>query len=573
MSDKISDNTSNNISNNSSANHSANHLTNQKGVKYAGSFREQFTLRGMIIGSIGAVILTMSSMYVALKLGALPWPIIFVALVSMFSLKLLGNTNINEINVTHTAMSAGAMTAGGLAFTIPGIYMLEPDAKLSMLTLFLVVLGGVILGLIFTALIRKYFIAVKKLPYPMGQAAAETLIIGDEGGKKSLALFSSLGFAALFTLLRDWFLVIPATVMNSSLTNRGVYGGIWLSPMLIAVGYIIGPLFIGVWFLGAIIGDFGIVLGGTSWGLWDGETAGAIKSSLGIGLMVGTGIGIIVKGIIPKAKEIFGPMFNQESMSGGFVNLRWAPLVMVILALVFTTLCRMGVAASIITILGVWLATSMSAQIVGQSGINPMEVFGIIVLLAAKAVSHLGHTEAFLVAAVVAIACGLAGDVMNDFKAGYILNSDPKAQWLGECIGGLVGAVVSVGVFYVILSAYGPTAFGNPKYFNAPQAGMVAAMVGGIPHMTSFIIGLVLGCLLYVVNFPVMTLGLGVYLPFYLSATAFLGGALKFMVEKTAPGWDDKGDGMIIASGLLGGEAVVGVVIALIQAAQGMSTL
>jgi uncharacterized oligopeptide transporter (OPT) family protein len=54
----------------------------QKGVTYAKSFREQFTIRGMIIGAIGAAILTMSSMYVALKLGALPWPIIFVALVS-----------------------------------------------------------------------------------------------------------------------------------------------------------------------------------------------------------------------------------------------------------------------------------------------------------------------------------------------------------------------------------------------------------------------------------------------------------------------------------------------------------
>src|SRR5665647_1739344 len=129
-----------------------------KGVKYATSFKEQLTVRGMVIGSVGAVVLTMSSMYVALKLGALPWPIIFVALVSMFFLKLFGNTNINEINVTHTAMSAGAMTAGGVAFTLPGIFMLNPDADVSMLTLLFVTLGGVLLGLIFTALIRKYFV-------------------------------------------------------------------------------------------------------------------------------------------------------------------------------------------------------------------------------------------------------------------------------------------------------------------------------------------------------------------------------------------------------------------------------
>ena len=84
--------------------------------------------------------------------------------------------------------------------------------------------------------------------------------------------------------------------------------------------------------------------------------------------------------------------------------------------------------------------------------------------------------------------------------------------------------------------------------------------------MTSFIIGLIAGCILYVLNFPVMTLGLGVYLPFYLSLTAFIGGALKFLVQKFAPEFDKGGNGLIIASGLLGGEAVVGVIIALIQA-------
>ncbi len=542
----------------------------QRGVKYATSFREQLTVRGIVIGIIGAIVLTMSSMYVALKLGALPWPIIFVALVSMFFLKMFGKigkeTNINEINVTHTVMSAGAMTAGGLAFTLPGIYMLNPNATVSLTKLLVIVLGGVILGLIFTALIRKYFVETKQLPYPMGQAAAETLIVGDEGGKKSATLFTSLGLAAVFTVLRDWFVAFPATLLNSKMMAYGSFAGIWLSPMLIAVGYIIGPVAIGVWFLGAIIGDFGILMGGTELGWWDAAAAAAVKSSLGIGLMVGTGVGIILKGILPKAKEIFGPMFSKKMIGQGFIDLRWAPIVMVLLAAIFATLTNMGVIASIITIVGVWLATSMSAQCVGQSGINPMEIFGIIVLIAAKAVSSVGQTEMFFVAAIVAIACGLAGDVMNDFKAGYILKSDPKAQWIGEAIGGLVGAFVAVGVFYVILTAYGPTAFGNPEMFIAPQAGAVAAMVGGIPNMTAFLIGLVVAIILYFVNFPVMTLGLGVYLPFYLSATAFIGGALKFIVQKVAPEWDKKGTGLIIASGLLGGEAVVGVVIALIQA-------
>ena len=118
----------------------------------------QLTARGMVIGAIGSIVLTMSSMFIALKLSSLPWPIMFVVLVSMFLLKLCGNTNLQEINVTQTAMSAGAMVAGGLAFTIPGIWLLHPDADINLTALLVVTLGGVILGLIFTALFRTYFI-------------------------------------------------------------------------------------------------------------------------------------------------------------------------------------------------------------------------------------------------------------------------------------------------------------------------------------------------------------------------------------------------------------------------------
>jgi uncharacterized oligopeptide transporter (OPT) family protein len=547
-----------------------------KTVRYAGSFKEQFTLRGVVIGVIGAVILTMSSLYVALRLGALPWPIIFVALISLFFLKLFKNTNINEINVTHTIMSAGAMTAGGLAFTIPGIYMLNPQATVNMTQLIVVVLGGVILGLIFTALIRNYFVVSKALPYPMGQTAAEILMVGDEGGQKSKTLFSSLGLVGLFTFLRDGIpaifpgkVWIPSTIMSSRMMQYGSLGGIWLSPMLVSVGYLIGPVAVGVWFLGAVIGDFGLLLDGMSLGIFKPGAAAAMKSSLGIGLMVGTGLGIIVKGILPKAREIFGPLFSKASITGGFISLRWAPFVMVLLAVVFTTVCGMGIVPSLITILGVWLTVAMSAQVVGQSGLNPMEIFGIIVLLAVKAVSSIGQTEAFFVAAVVAIASGLVGDVMNDFKSGYLLKSDPRAQWLGECIGGLVGAFVSVGVFGALITVYGPYAFGPGAMFAAPQASAVAAMVGGIPHTPSFLIGLIAGCMLYVVNFPVMTLGLGVYLPFYLSLTAFIGGALRFGIQKFAPAWEKKGYCLIVASGMLGGEAVIGVIIAMYQAVAG----
>lgn len=536
------------------------------------SIGQQLTIRGMIIGSLGAVILTTSSMYVALKLGALPWPIIFVALVSMFSLKALGKTNINEINVTHTAMSAGAMVAGGVAFTIPGLYMLSPEADISAMTLLAVVLGGVLVGLISTGIIHRHFIVESDLPYPMGQAAADTLVIGDEGGKKSRTLFSAFGASALFTFLRDRLGVIPAVVpVSHSLIGSGVDAFVWLSPMLLAVGYIIGPVFIFVWFLGALIGDIGIVVGGVSAGYWDLATASAIKTSLGIGVMVGCGVGIVVKGILPAMGSIVNNMLKKSSDSA--MNIRIVPFVLAACALLFTLGAGMGPVAGVLTIAGVWLACSMSAQVVGQSGINPMEVFGVIVLLLIQLVSKQPQAQAFYIAAAVAVGCGLAGDIMNDFKAGHILKSSPKAQWSAEFLGGIIGAFVSVGVFFVVLKAYGPDAFGPDKLFPAPQASMVAALVGGIPHMTSFAIGCAAGFILYVLNLPVMTLGLGIYLPFYLSLTAAIGGALKLLADRFAPKFTESGTGDIMAPGLLGGEAVVGVILALIQAISGMSAI
>ena len=81
------------------------------------------SLRALIISALGSLLITASSMYVALRMSALPWPTIFVAVLSMAILKALGKTDLHEINVAQTGMSTGAMVAGGLAFTLPGLWI------------------------------------------------------------------------------------------------------------------------------------------------------------------------------------------------------------------------------------------------------------------------------------------------------------------------------------------------------------------------------------------------------------------------------------------------------------------
>ena len=538
----------------------------QSKVKHASSFKEQFTVRAIVIGVIGSIVLTCSSMFVALKASSLPWPIMFVALVSLFALKALGNTNVNEINVAHTCMSAGSMVAGGLAFTVPGIFILNNDAEFNVLQVMLVTVGGTILGLIFTSLIRKHFVVDADMPYAMGQAAAEVVVVGDEGGKQTGALAGSFAVAGIWTLLRDAFAKVPAMWNFGFMQQYGSSGGIWWSPMMIAVGFLIGPATIFVWFLGALIGDGVILMGGQMSGLLDATAAAGVKSSLGLGWMVGVGLAITAKEIIPRAKNIFGGMFNKGQASDAIVPMRWAPVVILILAVLFIFVLDLPVVAVIITLLGVWLTTAMSSQCVGQSGINPMEVFGIFVMAIAKVACNLEVTQAVFVAAIVAIAAGLTGDVMNDFKSGSILHSDPKAQWYGEFIGGVIGAVVAVGVMLVLVSAYGGSVFGS-EMFPAAQAAAVASVVGGIANVPVFFGGLIASIIIYFITPRFTMLGLGIYLPFYLSLTACLGGFIRFVVEKAAPKFAQGSTGTVIASGLLAGEGFFGVVIALYQAA------
>ena len=570
------------------------------------ALKGQLTLRGVAIGCVGCAIITAASAYTALKMGALPWPIIFAAIISLFFLKALGHTNLSEANVTHTVMSAGAMVAGGLVFTIPGAWMLGHAAEIDWFQMLAVALAGVVLGLVCTALLRRHFIEDAELEYPIGQAAAQTLVAGDSGGSTGKKLFGAMGLAGLFTALRDGLGAIPSLLFGN-VALPGVAFGVYLSPMLLAVGFLVGTGAVAVWFAGALIGNFGIVVGGTAAGLWDVAAAQGIVSSLGMGVMMGCGVGVIAKNILSKAVSLVrdtrgsvavarvdaaSPAAADEAAATAAPGARHrrrltaglAALAVAAVALLACFALGLGAVPSVIVVLLAFVTCAMSAQSVGQTGIDPMEIFGLIVLLAVAALSDVAQVQLFFVAGVVAVACGLAGDIMNDFKAGHVLGTDPRAQWIGQAVGGVLGAVVAVAVMAVLLAAYGPDAFGLQGTFVAAQASVVATMVAGIPSVPAFLVGLAVGFALYLLGAPAMMLGLGIYLPFYMSLTAFLGAMAKMAYDavcarrraKLPP--DEAAarlkaqdeTGLVVASGLLGGESVVGVVIALAAVAAGL---
>ena len=392
-----------------------------------------------------------------------------------------------------------------------------------------------------------------------------------------------MGLAGVYCFLRDGLGLVPSMLCN--LPIPGVTFGIYNSPMLLSVGFLVGFVPVAFWFAGALLGNFGIIVGGTAMGLFSLDAAQGIVKSLGMGLMMGSGIAVVLKDIAPQLGGIVrgllgndeshgdaGAEANSASLVSGNVKLDAGILGLTTAAVAVIICLALGLGAlpAVVVTLLTFVTTIMSAQSCGQTGIDPMEIFGLIVMLIVAAFAQLAQVKLFFIAGVVAVACGLAGDVMNDFKAGAVLGTSPRAQWLGQAIGGLVGAVVAAAVMMALVTAYGPDAFGPDKAFVSAQASVVATMVSGIPSVPAFIVGLIAGIALYWAGLPAMMVGLGVYLPFYMSLTAFLGSLAKVLYDKFGHNSDPAAfqeQGLVVASGLLGGESIIGVILAFVSVA------
>ncbi len=588
--------------------------------------RGQLSLAGVLIGCVGCVIITASSVYTALKLGALPWPTIFTSITSLVLLRAVGRTSLNEANITQVIMSAGSMVAGGVAFTIPGIWILGMT-DVTWLEMLAVTLAGTLLGLVCTALIRKHFVDESDLEYPIGTAAAETLIASTAGGSIRAKLFGSMALAGLWTVLRDVLGFIPTLLLQ--LPIPGVSFGIHASPMRLSVGFLVGARSIAWWTAGAIVAAFGITVAGSHLGLWSLTSAEGIVSSLGMGLMMGSGIGVVIKDIVlpllckvsprsahttseptdaPQATPsstsspaaspsatasssavASSPAASSSSATASPSDLSaqnaWTifsrfdagmlALMVAIAALVACFALELGPVVSLVIVLFSFVTAIMSAQSVGQSGIDPMEIFGLIVLLFVATFANVSQIQLFFTAGIIAVACGLAGDVMSDFKTGQIIGTNPRTLWLAQVIGALMGTVVSVAVLIVLVGAYGTQNFGGDGAFVAAQAEVVATMVAGIPSIEAFVVGFVAGAVMYCMGLPAMMFGLGIYLPFYMSITATFGAIIRKVYDyvckrsKRNPQESEEA-GIVVASGLLGGESIIGVLVALASVIAGL---
>ncbi len=553
---------------------------------------EKYDLRALLLGMALSVLVTLYSAYAGLKIGGVYWPILTTTLAAMAVLKFLGKTDRSEINIAQTAGSAGGLLAAGVIFTIPAFYML--GVPVGLLDIFLVSLSGGLLGILFSYPLRHEMIDKDKLPYADGTAAASMIESGDGKGGKIRLMAGGFGLGALVALGRDFFGAIPGAInletMKSDAAKIFSFGTI-VSLIPLAGGYLIGFAFTAAWFSGAVITYFVIAPNAVLSHLAPDKYAIVIGMAkpLGIGIVIGSALAYFAFIGVPRLNAVIGEMMRKGAAKKPKTPFqkKFAGALFVIAALLAVAL-NLDVGIAVVALVGAFAMAYIGARVTGEMNVDPMEIFAIIVLIAAKILFGASAGPLVLLAAVVCISAGVAGDMMQDLKTGRILGTDPNRQLIAQVAGVFVASIV-IGILIMAIGAR--YQFGGLD-FPAPQASAIKEVVSSqgagapvclkgvyseeiAPIFAFFRIGdclgagVMLGVLMTIASqfigsgaIPI-AFGIGMYVPIELSLPLFIGGIIRYVVDMRGKTETFR----VLAAGAIAGEGLVGAIIAIVGAA------
>ena len=638
----------------------------------------EFTFRAVLLGVIMAAFMGAANAYLGLKAGMTIAATYTTAVVGMAVIKALGGTILEE-NCARTIGSIGGNVAAGAIFTLPAFYIAGlwlPFYKFEhyLIATVILVLGG-ILGIMFVTITRRVLIGDKDLPFPESLAAAEIHKAGQKGAGGAGHLLSGMGLGALFTALTEfkilglkWAKVLSAG--KGSLLLRGPE----TSPAFLGVGFIIGPKLAAINFSGGVLA-WGLLAPALAYFLhyndlgavsdWAAEISRVrldyVRYIAVGGMLVGAfytlfkmrkslahGIGRSLATLADRRGDGAADAVVLPPRTDRDINIKWAFLTAAaVSALVFVIFNRFAqnlpaslVAVLLMIVLG-FVFAAVSGYLVGVIGVssNPTSGLTVSVLIIIAFVMVLmglrggsGISAVLIVAAFTCVSVSVAGEMMQDLKAGHILGCTPWRMQLGDVFG---VTAASLAMFFVLsvlhlgnikqvvgakfdeLEAAGVTevvydgshqavpagtysladikamipekqneilkagaGFGGEK-ISAPQAGLMAVVAKGIfERKTEWILILAgmlmgLGFILMQVRSP-MLIAVGMYLPIDTSFAIFLGGVFKSIVEKKMEAKKIAGEdkervtntGTLVASGLIAGEALIGILFAALAFAE-----
>jgi putative OPT family oligopeptide transporter len=584
---------------------------------------KEFTLRAVLLGIVMAVVLGAANAYIGMVAGLTIAATFPAAVVALAALRPAGGTILEE-NIARTTASVGEALVAGAIFTIPAFVISGVWESVNIWISMIIMLCGGVLGVLFVIILRRTLVEDAGLPFPESVAAGEIHKAGQKGATGGKYLLRAGLLAALLELLKNEFGFRTFGAYISGFWSWGsarlsaigetYSGGIFMntpsaSPALLGVGYIIGPKLAAVVFAGGVLGWWciapvmlfvnrdlvalaetegwanvalnvvwqqqvrplavGTMVVGAAWTLW----------SMRASLLAGFGRVIYD---LKRVKAVEAPTRIQIDISYRWIV--WGILgLLVPIAILYHYFSQSFggsiLAALVMVIAGIFFA-AVAGYLVGVIGSSNNPISGLtlstlilaaLLMVAIGLRGDQGVLAVLGVAAVVCCAMGIAGDMMQDLKVGHILGGTPRYMERGELIGVVFAAPFLAIVLDLLHKAY---TFGSTT-LPAPQASLMAMMSRGIVDgemaWPLFLAGMVFAVMLILVRAPSpMLVAVGMYIPIWSTFAIFVGGVFKWLVDsmlsrkKYTPEQMERANntGVLVASGFVAGEALMGVLIA-----------
>ncbi|HIZ14344.1 MAG TPA: oligopeptide transporter, OPT family [Candidatus Tidjanibacter faecipullorum] len=590
-----------------------------KPVLPASSHPKEVTFYSVSMGLLMAIIFSAAAAYLGLKVGqvfeaAIPIAIIAVGVGSLSGKKnMLGqNTIIQSIGA-----SSGVIVAGAI-FTLPALYILGLEAQFYQI--FLSSLFGGVLGIVLLIPFRRYFVKDMhgKYPFPEATATTEVLISGEQKGNQAKVLAVSGLVGGLYDFVAGT-VGLWADTISTSVTSWGqmiadkfkVVFKVNTGAAVLGLGYIVGLKYAAyicagsftVWFV--LIPLISYFAPGMTLPVGEGITAtiGAMSPEdlffhygrpLGIGGIAMAGIIGIIKSskIIRQAlglavKELAGKK-GVEKAERTQRDIPMKVILSVLIAVLVATLFffQFGVLhnwfftviALLLVFIISFLFTTVAANAIAIVGSNPVSgmtlmtlILTSVVLVSAGLSGTSGMTAAMIIGGVVCTALSMAGGFITDLKIGYWIGVTPAKQEKWKFLGAAVSAATVAGVMMLLNEAYG---FGPDSQLAAPQANAMAAVIkplmeGGATPWMLYFAGAVFALILTMIGVPALAFALGMFIPLDLNVPLLIGGIISWYVstrsKDEAVNKARKDRGTLIASGMIAGGALMGVVSAILK--------
>jgi len=566
----------------------------------------ELTPRSIALGIALALILGAANAYLGLYAGLTVSASIPAAVISMAILRMLGGSTILENNVVQTIASAGEAVAAGAIFTFPALVILGGVKTLPYVEVTALCVVGATMGSLLVVFLRRAYIVEERLPFPEGVACAQVLRAGNAAANVRPLVLGGI-VSSILKALQDLIGVIPGALSGARwIGGAAVAGSIDISAALLGVGYIIGVRIATLVFAGGAFAWLVAIpfltashpelrsrdAAATASQLWSSQVR-----YLGVGAMLTGGVvtlwrlrvritAAIVDSIrVVRSTQVVATAREDTDLSPRAVLTAVALCVPVIFAICLGLSGQVALSAALAILLTFicFFATSIAGYLTGIVGAsnNPVSGVTVIVLLAVALFLRMvgvsqtvGPQLAILSGAIVCTAAAMAGDSTHDLATGYYVGATPRSLEIGVLVGAIASSFLMAPILNLLIAGYGiaGTVTARAGALAAPQAFLMAKVTEGVFHgglpLGTIAAGAALAAILgfsdrYLERAgsswrtPIMPVAIGLYLPFGLSVTIFLGALIRLMFgsEKS----DESGPGILLAAGLVAGEALMGV--------------